>query len=237
MGIVNTIRRSGNDLVKPKAKTYWGCDLEIELKDVKTITEKTTLTPAEKKITAYELSGIEPIEQVIILDNRNTIMGRLTTSQIKEILDDMGFNVDTILSGAHNCDFSAVMNINGFMIPGWEWIVKIGSRWLPELEKLLLTKLAPGRERLHVRIYELNDGKWLIAAHTDWNWMNLNPVRVFKAHVGSGAGNYKLGTVMMYELMKSFKKYMVRNQVFDYAEIARVCRWVYYQMLADSLKK
>lgn len=101
---------------------------------------------------------------------------------------------------------------------------------------MLLSKLAPGRERLHIRAFELNNGNWMIAAHTDYNWMNLNPFKVVRAHVGSGAGNFRAGTKMMYELFRSFNNYYVNNKIFPYTEISRITRWVYYQTLAQEIK-
>ena len=209
-------------MVKPKKKSYWGYQLHIELLDREQITKKSSLLPTEKRLVSYELSDIEPSEQYILLSNAKKSLGRLTTSQIKEILDDMGFNVDTILSGSHLSDIAAVLNINGFVIPGWRQCITFLSHFSPDMEKLFLTKLAPGKKRLHVRLYEMNDGSWVIVAHTDWNWMSLNLARTFHAHVVTGTGDYKTGTKMMYTLLEAFKKNLEQNSILSYREISQI---------------
>ena len=236
MGIIDTIIRSRDDLIKPKKKSYWGYDLDVELVDAKSITQKVKLLPTEKRTIEYELSGKEHVHQLIILRNNRKSLGRLTTSQVKEILDDMGFNVDTILSAPRASDFSAVMNINGFAIPGWRYFVNIMLTINPDFEKLLLTKLAPGRERLHIRIFESNSGDWIILAHTDWNWMSLNLFRVYKAHVVTGAGDYEMGTLIMYKLLLAFNEFLKENKIFPTKDIIGITRWVYYTRMADSIK-
>lgn len=222
MGIINTIIRSRDDLVKPKKKSYWGYKLHIELLDREQITKKVSLLPTEQRLVSYELSDIEPSKQYILLGNSKKSLGRLTTSQIKEMLDDMGFNVDTILSGSHLSDIAAVLNINGFVIPGWMQFIRFLSHFSPDMEKLFLTKLAPGRKRLHIRLYEMNDGTWVILAHTDWNWMSLNLARTFHAHVIKGTGDYQTGTKMMYALLEAFKTHLDQNKILSYREISRI---------------
>lgn len=236
MGIINTIIRSRDDSLKPKTKSYWGYKLNIQLVNKEEITEKIKLLPSEKRLVLHELSGKEPVEQVILLSNSKKELGRLTTNQVKEILDDMGFNVDTILAGMHGADYNAVMNINGFLIPGWHWVARAISKLFYGSSKLWTTKLSPGKERLHVRMFEMNDGTWLIAAHTDVNWMDLNLAKVFKAHLTTGAGDFKTGTLMMYELLKKFAQYLNENQNFPYEEIVGVTRWAYYHSLAEKYK-
>ncbi len=222
MGIFDTILRSKDDLVKPESKSYWGCELEIDLANVKDIIEKSNLLPSEKRLVAYELSGKEPINQIIVVSNTNKELGRLTTSQLKDILDDMGFNVDTILSGSHYSDTTAVMNINGFVAPGWRTLAGIVKEFNPVWEKLLLSKLSPGKERLHIRIFEMNDGRFIVAAHTDLNWMSFNIFKVFNAHLSSGRGNYKLGTAIMFKLLKKFNENLRNNRTMDYDDIKTV---------------
>lgn len=237
MGIIDTIVRSTDDLLKPKKKSYWGYKLDIDLVDVEKIQNKVRLLPAEERAVAHELSGKEPIEHVIVLSNSLQKLGRFTTLQIKELFDDMGFNVDTIVSELHHSDIAAVMNVNGFVIPGWEAFAQFVARIFPSWEKLLLTKLAPGRERLHIRLFEMNDGSWLIAAHTDWNWMSFNLLKVFHAHATVGAGDYEMGTRMLFELLHMFRKRLEANTVMTYQDIVGVTRGVYYQILADRVMK
>lgn len=241
MGIVDTITRSKDDFVKPKKKSYWGYKISVELVSHKDISEKIKLLPSEKRAVAHELSGREPIEEVILLHNTKKTLGRLTTFQVKEILDDIGFNVDTILSGAHFSDFSAVMNINGFAIPGWVFFVRIFARLFPSAEKLLLLKLSPGRDRLHIRAFEMNDGTWMFTAHTDHNWMSLNLPKVFKSHIYSGgpvgSGDYITGTIMMNKLLKEFAVNVTENKIFKYEEVENIIKWGYAKSLKTKLNK
>jgi hypothetical protein len=208
----------------------------VELVDARHVSEKVKLLPAEKRAMKHELSGKEPIEKIVVLRNSRKKLGRFTTHQVKEILNDIGFNVDAILSKSYFSDIEAVMNVNGFLIPGWSKFVRFTTKLFKLSEKMFLVKLAPGKERLHVRLFESNDGSWLITAHTDYNWMNLNLLKVFKSHARGGAGNYTTGTLMMYELIRRFGRYVEKNKVFPYSEIEKVTRWAYYQALADKFK-
>ena len=111
MGIIDTVIRSNNDLDKPKKKSYWNYQLNVELINVDNIQNKMNLLPSEKRAMSHELSGKEPIEQAIVIKNTKKQLGRFTTNQIKEMFDDLGFNVDVILSDSFNSDFAAVKNI------------------------------------------------------------------------------------------------------------------------------
>jgi len=235
MGIVDTIVRSKDDLVKPNKKSYAGYLLDVTLVDISKIQEKVTILPAEQRALDHELSGKEPIQKIIILKNSHKSLGRLTTNQMKDILDDMGFNVDTIFSSLHYADTAAVMNINGFVIPGWIYFAKLLIKLNPSWEKLVLTKLAPGRERLHIRVFEMNDGNWLIAAHTDWNWMSLNLKKVIHSHIEQGTGNYAIGTRMMVALLNTFKDRLEQNKILSYKDILNITRWAYFQEMADQM--
>jgi hypothetical protein len=230
MGIISSIIRSKDDLVKPKSKSYWNYRMGIELVSKPKLTNKRLLLPSDKKAMKHELSDAEPIEEAILLRNTNKKLGRFTTSQIKEILDDMGFNVDVMVSEDHFSDIDAVMNIGGSSIPGWVYFARIVSKYFPSKEKLLLSKLSAGKDRLHLRIFEENDGSWLIAAHTDHNWLSLNLKQVYESHLASkvegktGAGDYITGTLMMFNLLKEFSKHVDENKVFRQKEIDKIVR-------------
>jgi hypothetical protein len=237
MGIIDSIIRSKNDLVKPKSKSYWGYSLNIKLIDVKEFREKKSTLPSEERALEHELSETEPAEQVILIDNQKKSLGRLTTNQIKDILDDLGFNVDVLMSASHFSDFSAVMNIRGYSLPLWNYLANGIAKIFPQWEKLLLLKLAPGKERLHIRVFELNSGSWFVAAHTDYNWININPFEIHKAHIQIGTGNYHLGTLMMYTLLKRFAEFTETNKVMPVVEIKRITEWSYHQSSADKLSE
>lgn len=235
MGVLNTITRSKDDLKKPKRKSYWDFNLKVDLININDIRKKKEPFPTEKRALAHELSGIEPVQEVIFVDRcyKSKI---LTSPQMKEIFDDMGFNVDPIMSKLFSCDFSAVMNINGFLIPGWGWFARKIANLFPWLEKLLFTKLSPGKERLHIRAFHNNDGSWFIAAHTDWNWMDINLFKSLKAHTKAGAGNYHLGTIIMFDMLKKFNECIKNNKIFSLKNINRLVRQAYYKNLLEELK-
>ncbi|MBI4058347.1 hypothetical protein HY408_01130 [Candidatus Gottesmanbacteria bacterium] len=235
MGVVNTILRSKTDSHKPHKKSYWGYHLNVRLIDTHKLTGKTTLLPAEKRMVAHELSGKEPVEKVIVLTSSGRGTGHLTTHQIKEILSDLGFNVDTILGRRHHADIHAVMNINGFVLPGWETLVRLISKRRPAIEKLISAKLAPGYERLHIRLYVMHDGSWLITAHIDGNWMNINLAKVVASHFKTGSGDYRTGTTLMYQLLRKFNRCLLANQIIRHEDITRITRRVYYGMFTQNI--
>ncbi len=239
MSVTSSIIDSKDDLVKPSKKSYWGYDLSVEIVDSNKISQKVRLLPSEERAVAHELSGKEPVEEVIILKNIKKSLGRLTTNQIKEILDDMGFNVDPTFSGKHFADFEAVMNIGGYSVPGWVKFARAVAKIFPSQEKDLLLKLAPGKDRLHLRVFEMNDGSWMIISHTDFNWINLNIPRIYKAHINSGgpvgSGDYITGTIMLFVLFKKFVEFLKRDKNLPYAEIEMLTRWAYNRSLSQKL--
>jgi hypothetical protein len=222
MGIIKTIQRSRSDFLKPKQKSYRDLDLKVKLMKIGSITEKKNPSVTEERALLFELSGNESIEEVIVLDNANPRFGKVTVFQMKEILNDMGFNIDPWLSGKHKADFEAVMNINGYSIPGWVKIARVVARFFPSHEKALLLKLSPGRDRLHLSAFENTDGSWIITAHTDYNWLNLNLVRVLKSHIGHGAGDFITGTLMACDLFDSFSEHIKENKILTSGEINKI---------------
>lgn len=235
MGILNTIIRSKDDLKKPKSKSYGDFNLKFDLIDIKDIRNKKNLSITEKRALMHELSGVEPIQKILLVKSGGESK-ILTSPQMKEIFDDMGFNVDPIMSKDYGGDFSAVMNINGFLIPGWKWLTHKIANLFPWLEKLLITKLSPGRERLHIRAFHNNDGSWFITAHTDWNWIDINLFRVFKAHGKAGAGDYHLGIVILFDLFKEFNKRIENNTVLQVKDIDKIVRRAYCKNLLEKFK-
>lgn len=236
MGIISSIKSSQNDLDRPKSKSYWGYSLNIDLENIKKIKEKKNPLPTERRALLHEFSGIEPVEEFIVLTNKNKKLGRLTTFQINEMFNDMGFNVNPTFGGKHFSDFDAVMNIGEYSIPGWVKFVRIFSKIFPTYEKNLLRKLSPGTDRLHLRFFESNDGSWLIAGHTDHNWLSLNLAKIYKAHVGYGAGDYITGTIMTYLLLKEFARKIVNNEVFKEKDIQKVLSKAYSQSIIKKFK-
>lgn len=237
MTVISSIIHSEKDL---KRKSYWGCKFDVSLESVEQIREKKHPYPTEKRALLHEFSGKEPIRDFVVLTNELKSKGRLTTFQVKEMFNDMGFNVDPTFSGKHFADFEAVMNVGGYSVPGWVKLVRTISYLLPSYEKVLLRKLSPGRDRLHLRFFESNDGTWLIAGHTDYNWLSLNLPRVFKAHVRTGtnvgSGDYVTGTIMLTLLLKQFSKKVEQNKYFNERDIQHVLNKAYSQSVVNKFK-
>jgi hypothetical protein len=235
MGIISSFQSSKNDLDTPIHKTYWGFDFDVSRIDVNHIRTKTNHNPTEKRMLGFDLDEEESIEQIVVLNNRKKELGRFTTEQVKEILSDIGCNVNPLFVGKHLADIEAVMNVGGYSIPGWVKFARIVTKFFPSREKLLLTKLSPGKDRLHIIAYESNDGSWKFAAHTDFNWLSLNLPRIYSAHVGHGAGDYVTGTLILYELLSAFGKKVKANKILTVSEIHKIIRSAYDKSLMRKL--
>lgn len=220
-------------LSKPSQRSYWGFEPHIKIVSVKQFKNKETFTPTEKRLLENELSGIEPVDHIIILNNRNKKFGEFTRRQVNEILIDMGFNVTPKMSGSHESDFTALMNVKGFIFPWWNKFIDV---FPDKLEKLLLTRYSPGKERLHIRVYENNDGTWIITAHTDLNWLNFNLYEVYKAHLTQGAGNYRMGVVLMLKLFEKFNENIAQDDVMSVSKITGTTKKVYREGIDDFYK-
>ena len=208
MSLLSAIKNSKDDIWKPDTKSYWGYDFRISLVDADTIRNKKDPSQTEKRMLSFDLSEQEHAESIIVLNSKYHVSNEqhLNSKQITDILDDIGFNVRPTLTPKHNGDFAAIMNVGGFSIPGWVKFARRISKFLPSREKLLLTKLSPGNDRLHVIVFQEIDGSWIFTAHTDYNWLNLNIPKIYKAHVGHGAGDFITGTLMLYGQLKSFQE-------------------------------
>lgn len=210
---------------------YLISDLSISLVDSQEIVRKKSRSLGEKHAILHELSGKEPVRQVIIIKNKSKKSMRLVASQIKEIFSKIGFNVDPIFSKKHFSDFEAVMNVGGMSIPGWVKFARFVSKIFPSKEKSLLFKLSPGKDRLHIRLFKISNSSWLITAHTDHNWLSLNLKKIYKSHVGSGAGDYITGTTMMHELLLKFIECSEEKREITSDEINAVVKNAYDKSL------
>lgn len=208
MSVRSSILRSKDDNKSFSTKSYSNITLGYEVLDAKKFIEEKD-NEMRRRLYNREYT-VDHVERIIKLFNKGE--GIITVNQIRDIFDDVGFNVDTSFSEYHNGDILMVYNIGGYLIPGWKHIVKLLYGKNPELKNLYLTKLSPGIKRFHSRIYQNDDGCWYITSHVDEaNWMNfLNPYLLFKSHFMKGTGNYKLGTKIMekvmVELEESFNK-------------------------------
>jgi hypothetical protein len=235
MSVISSIQNSKEDLDKPKNKSYWSFDFDISLVEANYFRNKNNPSPTEKRMLGFDLSKEEHIEEVVVLNNGKKGLGRFTTEQVKEILSDMGFNVYPTFGGKHLADIEAIMNVGGYSVPGWVRIARTIAKFLPSREKLLVTKLSPGKDRLHVIAYEENDGSWAFASHTDFNWLSLNLPKIYQAHVGHGAGDYITGTLMFYELLTAFGKKTSENKILSVKEIENIIQDAYNKSLAKKL--
>ena len=59
MALLKTILNSKDDNVKPKNKSYWGCDLKVELVDVEKFRMKKNPTVTEVRALSNEFSTKE----------------------------------------------------------------------------------------------------------------------------------------------------------------------------------
>lgn len=138
-----------------------------------------------------ELSGKESVFNVFLLTDT-------TKQDIYDFLKMASFRINPFMSWGMKSDFDAVLNIHGFAIPGWLYMSKI----LPKkLQSIFISKLSPGKERLHLRFYNVKNNEWLITAHTDKGLFTINFFRSYSNHVKSGAGNYKSGTALLTKLL------------------------------------
>ncbi len=208
MSIKSAIKRSADDNDDFKSKSYAEVKgFKVERLDLDKLSEKQDLSDCERRILAneYNVQGCKVVYRIFSSTG-------ITLNQIREIFDDMGFNVDVDLSWVHYADITAVTNIGGFVMPFWRSIVALIIRYIPEYELMLLSKLSPGKKRVHLLIFHENDNSWYVTTHVDelnW-WVIFRPFKMLKAHLSNGQGNYKLGDRIMRrvfdKLILNFKK-------------------------------
>lgn len=154
-----------------------------------------------EKMMIHELIN-EPVKEIIVLSKENK--EKIEKKYFNKILIDLGYNLNVIFSKNHGSDYEAATNINGYSIPGWSYLVKAIRKINKGLAVFAGKRFAPGRSRLHIRIFE---GKkhWYIISHIDkFNWLNLNIKEVKHSHSGSGKGDYENGTRFFLESLKYY---------------------------------
>lgn len=208
MSIRSSIIRSKDDNKPFSTKSYSNLEINYELISAKEFV-KNTKEDLPKRLYDREYS-IDHVETLIRIFNKNKEI--ITVNQLRDIFDDVGFNTDVTFSEVHGADIMMVYNIGGFVVPFWKVLASVFYKRKPELEHLYLTKLSPGKKRLHCRLSEYSDGSWYMTSHIDdANWLNfLNPVQAFKSHIEKGTGNYEVGTQLMVitmdKVLEAFKK-------------------------------
>lgn len=224
MSVLKSILRSFDDTTSFSTKSYAGCGLEISLVDPEEFLEKNGKLNTGKRLRINELSGKEKLEKIIIIKNSKKELGDLTTWQVKDILDDLGFNVGVTVGEKRSSDITAAMGLGGFSIPFWGLIPKIFGVFTSRFQKLLYLKLVPSKRRLHLRIFEMHDGSWVIASHIDYNWINFNIPKVLLNHFKSGRGDYQNGTKLMHDLLLKFKDSLESHRVIHFESIEKIIK-------------
>ena len=218
MGIFSAIRRSKDDLVIFKDKSYSDIDIGYEIVDLSKLLEKKKLSEAKKRMFSEEYKEEGAKLAIRIFDkNKKTI----TVNQIKDIFDDIGFEVDVMLSDIFQSDIVMAYNIGGFVIPFWRIIVTPIIKWKPYFKNLLLTKISPGKKRLHCRIFEDEDASWYVISHVDEvNTINIfHLIGLYRSHFIKGAGNYKEGQEIMERIFEEFLPlFKAKRNIFVDAE-------------------
>ena len=222
MSIVSSFVKSFDDTTSFSLKSYAGCELEINLVEPEEFLEKNGQLNTGKRLKVHELSGKEHVEQVILLKNVSKDLGDLTTWQIKDILDDLGFNIGVLVSHSFSSDFTAAMGLGKFSIPFWGLIPKLFGVFTSRFQKLLFLKLAPGKKRLHLRAFEMHDGSWVIVAHIEMNLFSVNIPRIIWKHVRYGHGDYINGTKLMFELLSEFNRCLENHRVVRFENIKEI---------------
>jgi hypothetical protein len=214
MSIGSAIARSKDDL-KPYSNTSISTlNLNYEILDLKGFLKDWKGNDVKERIHRREYS-VDKSKQVFRFYDPT---GRsVTTNQIREFFDDIGFNVDVLMSEGFSSDVIMVYNIGGYLLLGWRWFSRLITRYKPEWKLLMSFKLSPGVKRLHCRLYEYHDGSWLMTSHVDHaNWMNvLNPFEMVRSHFVKGTGDYDLGTEIMKRALGKIIPLLKDRERFD----------------------
>ncbi len=201
MSVKTALKRSANDDKAFESKCYVEVkDLKVEKIDLNKLSRKQDLSDCEERIlkNEYEVQGCRFAYRL------SSPIG-ISLNQFREVFDDMGFNVDVDLSWVHFADMTAVTNVGGFVIPFWRSFVDLISQYKPKYRLMLLSKLSPGKKRVHSLIFHEKDNSWYITTHVDdlnW-WVIFRPFHMLKAHLINGQGDYELGDRIMQKVFKN----------------------------------
>ncbi len=158
-----------------------------------------------RKMMSHELVK-EPAEKVIVISRQNK--KKIRKKYFNKLLEDLGYNVNVLLSKSHEADYEAAINIGGYSIPGWAKFVKLLRKFNNNIAVFFGKRFAPGKSRLHVRIWQ-GEKHWYLIAHIDkYNYV-FNIKQIGRSHIGSGAGDYKRGNKYF---LDSLKYYFGKNQ-------------------------
>jgi hypothetical protein len=214
MSIKSAIEKSKDDNLKPSQKSYAGIDLTITIIKATDILRKKNKSDSEKRLSQAELKT-EKINEVFKLENSKK--AGITLWQLRDMFNDMGFNCDVLMSHHFYSDMTSVCNIKGYIIPFYENLVKFITRKNKKYQKLLLYKLAPGKSRLHVRMFDCGNGSWYVTSHVDEvNILNIfQPFKMLQSHSQTGQGDFILGTAILKEMLLALKESILNDKIFD----------------------
>ena len=174
---------------------------EVSKKDIADYCREKKDGGAYEKMAEHELPD-EPVETIIAISRPSD--EKIEKKYIEKVLSDLGYNLHVLFSKNHDCDWDAAVNVNGYYIPGWNLLIKFLRRFNRGLAIFLGKRFAPGRSRLHIRIFE-GKNTWYIISHIDkFNWLNFNLRGVIRSHIGSGQGDYISGTKYFLESLKYY---------------------------------
>lgn len=190
-------------------------DVKVDIKiidksEIKNFCRKNSDMMALNKMMIHELTK-EPSEKIIALNSQNG--NKIAKQRIDKILIDLGYNLYVLFSRNHKADYEAATNIYGYIIPGWKKLINFMKKFNINIAVFFGKRFAPGKSRLHIRIFE-GDKYWYILAHIDRvNWINFNIFKVRRAHFVVGTGDYINGTKYF---LKSLQEYFGHNQKTKY---------------------
>lgn len=178
---------------------------QVKVEDIESFCKQNGDDAAFDKMLIHELKE-EPVQDIIAICKEDG--GKMARVYLKKILLDLGYNVNVLLSKKDGCDYDAATNINGYSIPYWEKVVGALEKTNNNLAIFFGKRFAPGRSRLHIRMFEGKNHTYVISHVDEFNWINTNIKGIKKSHHGSGQGDYINGGK---DFLKSLNSYFKEN--------------------------
>jgi hypothetical protein len=229
MSIRSSILRSKDDFKPLSSKSYYGLNICISTLNVENFIDEDREEDVRKRIYEREFD-VDHVKKIFRITTEGS--SSMTVNQIRDFFDDIGFNGDVSFSDVHGSDIMLAYNIGGFLIPFYKNIIDFLFK-KSCYKNLLLTKLSPGKKRLHCRIYHGSKGEWYLTAHVDdANWLNFfQPFKLVKSHFTKGSGDYDTGTEIMERGFKSVLEKYGDNEIL-FTNLDKI-----YHELENSLLK
>jgi len=221
MSIRSSFIRSKDDFEPFETKSYSSIDFAyegVQLDDFLKVLEDDT----KQRIFDREYSIDHAKQAIRIFDNGGKA---ITVNQLRDIFDDVGFNVDVSFTDIHNSDILMAYNIGGYVLPFYRYLGEFLSRVFPKYRLLFLYKLSPGKKRLHCRFYHLSDSSWLMTSHVDHaNWMRIGtPKLIIDTHLKKAGGDYEQGSSIMNTVIDMLKGRFKEKKLL-FIDIEKECK-------------